>query len=74
MSPWELFKRTSAQRRATILQMWNEGASLKEIAQALDSTPGSVSVSISRMRAKGYELPYRRANIGESGQERVADE
>lgn len=47
-------------RHRTIERLWREGATLREIAAALESTPASVGVSMVRMRQAGhYDLPYR---------------
>jgi DNA-directed RNA polymerase specialized sigma24 family protein len=51
-------------RRVVIVEMWREGASLKEIAARLGSTSGAVQVQMVRMRADGYDLPYRYAVRG----------
>lgn len=43
-----------------IVHMWHAGMTLQQIARALDSTPGSIKVTVSRMRREGFaELPYR---------------
>ena len=46
-------------RRVEIQRLWSEGASLKTIGVALDSTSNSVGVEIARMRADGWDLPHR---------------
>ena len=46
-------------RRSEIQKLWSEGASLNEIAAALNTTRASVGVECHRMRAAGWELPYR---------------
>lgn len=43
-----------------IATLWAEGKTLKQIAAALDSTPGSIGVSINTMRAAGMDVPHRR--------------
>lgn len=45
-------------RRQVIARMWREGATAKQIAEAIGSTPESVSVTVVRMRAAGVDLPY----------------
>lgn len=46
-------------RRERIAAMWNDGWLIRAIADALDSTPGSIHVEIAAMRADGWHLPYR---------------
>jgi DNA-binding CsgD family transcriptional regulator len=50
----------AAARYERIAALWREGASLKEIAAALDSTPQSIAVTVNRLRSRGWDLPYRR--------------
>jgi hypothetical protein len=45
--------------REHIVRRWNEGASAGDIAQELDLPPGNIASRISRLRARGYDLPYR---------------
>src|SRR3954447_12228661 len=52
------------QRRARIAQLWNEGASLVEIAEALATTRSTIGVEMQRMRRAGIDLPYRRKGAG----------
>lgn len=40
--------------------MWNDGASLNEIASALHTTRGTISFHMAVMRREGWKLPYRR--------------
>lgn len=49
-----------AWRCQTIYEMWHEGFTLLGIALELGSTPGSINVSINRMRREGWDMPYRR--------------
>lgn len=49
-----------AEREATIARCWRAGASYEEIAEALDSTPASIQVAVSRMRHDGWDMPRRR--------------
>jgi transposase len=44
-------------RRSRIAAMWNAGKTATEIAEALDSTPGSISVELTRMRHDGWSVP-----------------
>lgn len=48
-------------RRWVIETMWNKGYSLNDIAAALGSTRGAVSVSMRRLRQTGWDLPLRPA-------------
>lgn len=47
-------------RRRAIAEMWERGASCRQIAAAMDSTPGSINVEVQRMRADGWDLAFRR--------------
>lgn len=42
-----------------IAALWRGGASLRGIAAELNTTPGSISVEMARMRADGWSLPRR---------------
>lgn len=46
-------------RRAIIADAYRDGRSLREIADAIGSTAGSVRTELVRMRASGYDLPPR---------------
>lgn len=48
-----------AMRCERIADMWAQGCTLREIAEALDSAVHSIGASMSRMRAAGWDLPYR---------------
>lgn len=48
-----------SERHDRIEAWWNEGVSVKEMARRLDSTEGSVGVTVVKMRAGGRHLPYR---------------
>jgi DNA-binding NarL/FixJ family response regulator len=54
-------KERSAQRAERIIELWAEGKKVREIAADLGTTHGSVQQEIHRLRAKGCDLPYRRA-------------
>ena len=47
-------------RRELIADLWTEELTCAQIADVLETTPGSVSVEVARMRALGYDLPGRR--------------
>lgn len=49
-----------AVREARIREMWADGATMKAIAAALDTTPTSISTDIHRMRVRGVDVAYRR--------------
>jgi transcriptional regulator with XRE-family HTH domain/biotin operon repressor len=51
---------SKADRQATMLRLWEEDASLRTIAEALDMTPSAVSGRIGELRAIGVDVPYRR--------------
>ena len=51
--------------RAMVVRMWDEGASIREIAEALGRPPGTVQSMISRMRRQGVYLAYRRQRRAE---------
>ena len=55
-------KRT-AQRGHQIEEWWAEGRSLREIADRLGWSKGQLSVQMDRLRAKGFDLPYRRRGV-----------
>jgi hypothetical protein len=40
-------------------RLWAEGLKIREIAERFDSTPGSMQVTIARLREQGFNLPYR---------------
>lgn len=46
-------------RREKIAELWREGLTLKQIAAELSSTANAIGTDIARMRAAGYDLPYR---------------
>lgn len=41
-------------------RLWAAGASMREIAAHLGTTPGSLQVRFAQWRAEGYDFPYRR--------------
>lgn len=47
--------------RNALAAMWHDGATLAEIAAALDTTIESVGATMVRMRRAGWDLPYRYA-------------
>lgn len=49
-----------ARRRERIADLWAAGLTYAQIAGVLETTPGYVSVEVSKMRTLGYELPHRR--------------
>jgi hypothetical protein len=58
------------QRRIRIAALWNDGATLRGIAEALDSTPPSIGVEMAAMRKAGWALPYRRTGPAQPGKYR----
>lgn len=46
-------------RREWIVGMWDQGATMAEIAEPLGWTEKHVGVEMNRMRKLGYPLPYR---------------
>lgn len=51
---------SKAERDALLVQLWYEGRSEREIAEALDLTVGAVGPYIRELRDAGMHLPYRR--------------
>jgi transposase len=51
--------RRVAERAHQIERWWAEGVSRKEIAARLGWTDNHVSVEFARLRADGFDLPYR---------------
>lgn len=47
-------------RHQLVVERWAEGCSMAEIAAELGITVTSLATSISRLRKRGYDLPYRR--------------
>ena len=47
-------------RRERILQLWNQGATIAEIAADLGTTDSAVGVTMHSMRKEGWDLPHRR--------------
>lgn len=47
------------QRRWALIKMWNGGATIREMAAALDTTLNTMGVWMARLRADGYPLPHR---------------
>jgi hypothetical protein len=50
----------AAMRRERIYEAWHRGATLREIADLMGSTQGSIGVTVARMRETGWDMPYRR--------------
>lgn len=50
-------------RREFIVRHWAEGLSTAAIAEELGIAPTSLGCVISKLRKKGYDLPYRRADL-----------
>lgn len=48
-----------AGRREIVLRMWPQGASLREIAAACNTTVPTISTQVQRLRSYGHDLPYR---------------
>lgn len=46
----------TAEEEETIIRMWNEGKTAREIGDALDRTSGSVGLRITTLRAAGHKL------------------
>jgi transcriptional regulator with XRE-family HTH domain len=51
---------TKSERDAVLVRLWREGRPEREIAEALDLTPGSVGAYVGELRNAGEHLPYRR--------------
>jgi transcriptional regulator with XRE-family HTH domain len=51
---------TKSERDAVLARLWREGQPEREIAEALDLTPGSVGAYVGELRNAGEDLPYRR--------------
>ena len=47
-------------RRARVCGWWRDGLTLRQIAGRLGWTPNHLRAEVNRMRAAGYDLPYRR--------------
>lgn len=60
-------------RRSRILELWDEGLSMREIAERVGSTTGTVSTELSQMRASGVEVPRRQAQPVADKRERILD-
>lgn len=52
-------KRARRARCQEIERLWNEGLSLREIAERLDSTVSSIGGTLTRMRDEGWNVPLR---------------
>lgn len=49
-----------AEDQAVVVRMWNEGATLAHIGEAVDMQPAAVAAMIDRLRGLGVAVPYRR--------------
>lgn len=49
--------------RSTIVRMWRDGASLKEIAAELGESKDNIGAQMQYMRSLGVDLPYRKARV-----------
>lgn len=56
--------RAKSHRTEVIERMWNDGATLKEIAAELDTTVNALGPEFVRLRRNGVDLPYRRKPVG----------
>ena len=52
--------RARLERQPTILRMWHEGATIREIAEVLGVSFEMVAGEVSMMREAGFDLPYRK--------------
>ncbi len=57
-TPWP------ADRAATFVRLWKQGASADVIAQATDLAPGSVHTVAVMLRRWGHDVPHRRGGPG----------
>lgn len=48
------------EREARVVEMWAEGLSIGQIAEAVGTTKGSMGGKMVKMRRRGLDLPYRR--------------
>jgi transposase len=55
----EALKAAAAPRRERIQQMWLEGMAMRDIAAELEIPMGTLSVTMTRMRDQGWDLPLR---------------
>lgn len=46
----------TSEEEATIIKMWNEGKTAREIGEALNRTSGSVGLRINSLRSSGHKL------------------
>lgn len=51
-----------------IVALWHDGRTIRQIAAALDTTPGTIGVEITRMRREGWDVPYRHRGYGSERQ------
>jgi endogenous inhibitor of DNA gyrase (YacG/DUF329 family) len=55
-----LAKSRGRERRALVERLWREGKLAREIGAILGWNGGAAATHISMLRARGYDLPYRR--------------
>ena len=62
-SPERREKLSAARRddgqRAELVRRWNAGESIPQIMAAMGLSKGALSSKLARLRAQGYDLPYR---------------
>jgi len=46
-------------KRGTIQHLWIAGATIRQISEAVDTTPGAIGVEMAHMRRDGWDLPFR---------------
>jgi transcriptional regulator with XRE-family HTH domain len=51
----------TASRQERLLLLWNQGADLESIGEAIDMKPKTVFAVINRLREVGVDIPYRKA-------------
>lgn len=57
----------ATEKREQIAAMWTEGKTIPAIAEAIGTTPDTIGVEMCRMRADGWDLPYRRIGPHQPG-------
>jgi transposase len=56
----DMMRAGSRERYLRLEAMWKSGKSIKQIAEDLGHTPGSVGMAINKARKAGFDLPLRR--------------